>query len=153
MLFITYSLLVVYVLPIFLICLSAFTSNFFTLESNYVYIANAISGAYFTFFRDSFASIVIPLVTAYSIPQRDPEKGIPKATIGIFSVLLGMFVITTLLYALIKYREVYLAMYNEAPREGISSIDIPQVFINTMLSYAKEILAYIALLLGITLKK
>jgi hypothetical protein len=149
---IVYSLFVVYSLPLVFILLSVFMTDFFTEQNNTVYVADAVSGTFFRLFRDTFGAIIVPLVTAYSLPERKAGQPIPNETLRLFFTLLGMFVLTVVLYALIRYHQDALALYNEVNEKEITK-NVPELFFNTITSYGKELLAYIALVLGISLKK
>ncbi|MBK1888674.1 hypothetical protein Undi14_01410 [Undibacterium sp. 14-3-2] len=144
---ITYMLLLVYALPIFLISYAAYSTEWFSSREGTVYVAHAISGPFFSLFRDTFGSIIVPLITAYSITKRENEMEIPKATIWFLMALIIFFVIVTGLYGIVKYNEEGLANFN------VGTSDIPKLFQDVILMYAKETLAYIALVLGISLKK
>jgi len=64
-----------------------------------------------------------------------------------------MFVATVILYALITYNRDALEKYNEVSADAKLVKDFPMIFFGTITSYGKELLAYIALLLGLSLKK
>jgi len=153
MLYITYSLLGIYVLPLLFILFSLYSTDFYSLQNNTVYVADAVSGNFFSLFRDTFGSIIVPLVTAYSLPDRQPNSPVPKQTLALFFTLAGFFLLVVILYGVIKYYEIPLQKFNVADDAGKIIKDVPKVFFDTILAYAKETLAYIALILGISLKK
>lgn len=150
---IVYSLLFVYSLPLLFILLSVFTTDFFSARDDTVHIAHAMSGSFFSLFRDTFGSIIVPLITAYSIPTRQPDQPIPRQTLRLFFALIGIFLLTVLLYATITYYQDALAKFNELDAEGKLTKDIPKTFLDTINTYGKETLAYVALLLGLSFKK
>ena len=150
---ITYSLLSVYAIPLFFISFALYSTNLFSLQNNTVYVADAISGNFCNLFRDTFGSIVVPLMTAYTLPTRTADKPVPQETFELFFSLLALFILATFLYGVIVYHESALAHFNIADSDGKVTKDLPKIFYSTITSYAKESLAYIALILGISLKK
>lgn len=150
---ILYTLLLVYALPLIFIFYAVFATNYFSVRSDTVVVADAISGTFFNLFRDTFGSVIVPLVTAYSIPLRTADAPVPKPTINVFFTLVALFVATVILYALITYNHAALAKYDELSAEGKVVKDYVTIFTGTISSYGKELLAYIALLLGLSLKK
>ena len=145
---ITYLLLIVYAIPIFVIAFAGFATDGFSIKGATPLVAHAISGSFFSLFRDTFGSIIVPLVTAYSIDKRQVGEEISRHTIGLLVGLIGFFVLVTLLYGYVKFHEEDIATFNT---EKIP--DIATLFQDVILTYAKESLAYIALALGISLKK
>jgi hypothetical protein len=152
MLNITYSLLLVYALPVFFIYMAAIKSDFFTVQDWTIYAANAITGASFNFFRDSFGTIVLPLLTAYSAPRREAGAKLPNETFYLFFSLIVFFVLVTILYAIVTCHVEDLGRFSIVKDNKII-LDVPNVFQTTILAYGKETLAYIALVLGISIKK
>ena len=150
---ITYSLLAVYAIPLFFISFALYATELFTLRNNTVYVADAISGSYFSLFRDTFGSIVVPLMTAYTLPTRAPDKPVPRETFELFFSLVAVFIIATILYGVVVYHESALTRFNIEDADGKIIKDLPKIFYASITSYAKESLAYIALILGISLKK
>lgn len=150
---IVYSLLFIYSIPLLFILLSLYTTDFFTARNNTVYMADAISGTFFSLFRDTFGSIIVPMITAYSIPTRQPNQPIPSETLRLFFTLTGIFLLTVVLYAFITYHQDALARFNDFDKDGKLVKDIPAAFFNTINTYGKESLAYLALLLGLSFKK
>lgn len=153
MLLITYSLLGLYALPLAFILGAYYVSDGFELYSRTIYVADAISGTFFSLFRDTFGSIIMPLVTAYAVSTKDPNKEIPRQTLALFFTFVGLFLVVVLVYGLVKYSETDLQKFNENDENGKLIKDMPKIFFDITLTYAKEILAYIALILGISLKK
>ncbi len=153
MLYITYTLLLVYALPLFFILISIYATDFFTLQNNTIYVADAITGGFFNLFRDTFGSIIVPLVTAYSLPERKPNTPISKEVYGLFFTLIGLFLLAVILYAVIRYHEDGLKHFSVDDGSGKLIKDIPKIFYDTVTAYGKETLAYVALVLGISLKK
>jgi hypothetical protein len=150
---IVYSLLFVYSIPLLFIFLALYTTDFFAARDNTVYMADAISGSFFSLFRDTFGSIIVPMITAYSIPTRQPDQPISSQTLRLFFTLIGIFLLTVILYAVITYHQDALARFNEVGDDGKLIKDIPKAFFTTITAYGKESLAYVALLLGLSFKK
>lgn len=153
MLRITYTLIFVYALPLFFILFSIYSTEFFSVRNNTIYVADAITGGFFNLFRDTFGSIIVPLVTAYTLPERKPDTPISKEVFGLFFVFIGLFLLAVLLYAVIRYSEDSLSHFNVDDENGKVIKDIPKIFYDTITAYGKETLAYVALVLGISLKK
>ncbi len=151
---IVYSLLFIYSLPLFSICFSIYVTDFFIVRGDdVVYMADAISSTFFSLFRDSFGSIIIPLVTAYSIPIRQPNQPIPRQTLYLFFTLMVIFLLAMILYAVVSYHHIALDKYYQEAADGKLPKDVFKAFVNTITAYGKESLAYVALLLGLSLKK
>lgn len=144
---ITYMLLGVYALPIFIISYAIWSTGGFSSRDGTVYVAQAISGSFFSLLRDTFGSIIVPLVTAYSITKSDGSSEIPKPTQHLLIVLILFFILVTGLYGFVKYYDTALAHFNDGKS------DYGKLFQDVILTYAKETLAYIALTLGISIKK
>jgi hypothetical protein len=146
----TASVFSIYCLPVVAILYSCVASRTYLEESVSVYIAQALADGYFKFVRDILGVIVVPLLTAYAASKppsgdNDDILGTPERT-AFASLLLALFVISMMLYAIIVIRKDSLDHYN-------SKVPIYETFTSTISTYAKEFLTYLALLLGIAAKK
>ncbi len=142
--YILYVLLFIYGLPLIGIVLSAVWSGFFSSEVQLVYIVSAINQTQLSLLRDTFGSLIIPLVTAYSIKTISSGQNVPKETKQLFTVLIVLFLVSLIFYGIVVSYENHLSKY------GMS---IFQSFKDLTLTYTKETLTYIGLTLGISLKR
>lgn len=148
---ITYPLLVAYFLPVIVIYLVALGTDYFANNTKgYLEFAQAIAGPFFDTVRTTMGAIFVPFVMAYAVKDRQVGDPIPVSTLTIFSVFLGFFMASTILYGLVEWREVTLrrSTFTVAGK----SVDPYQVFLNTASAYARESLTYLALVLGIALR-
>ena len=115
------------------------------MQTPWVDIVGIISKTHFTTLRDIFSSIIVPLVTAFSVPSLTPQKIIPKETKILFSVFILLFIISILAHGYILFSEEQIVKeYKDGTFTNYSNIT---------LYYCKEILTYIALTLGLSLRR
>ncbi len=141
MLYILYGLLIVYILPLLGIIASIVLSDQFLTNAPFVGVMGAIAISYVSTFRDILGSMIVPLVTAYSVPISG-RHSIPSQTKVLFTFLALVFVSSAISYGLVVKHEVRIATYGP----------IFAAFRDLTLSHAKEALAYIALTIGISVK-
>ena len=144
--YILYSIIFIYSIPLLAIFFSILNSSFFTLHKSSVLIIAFIAKTHFVYLRDVFSSILVPLVTAYSLSKITSDKIIPKQTKILFTVLIIIFIISIFSHGSILYSE---PEFNNRIYDHVTFDN----YSNITLYYSKEVLAYIALTLGISLKK
>ncbi len=144
--YILYLVLFTYALPLIGVIISAVLSNFFQVNDKSIYVASAISAINASSLRDIFGSIIVPLVTTYSIHIGPPgeETKIPLATKSLFTVFIILFISSSIFYGIVVSNADSLKNYSE---------DIFNTFRNITAAHMKEALIYVAMTLGITVKK
>ena len=149
MLLITYTLLVLYTLPLFILLFTDFVSTGFIMPSSWIEFSIALCGIYLASARDTLGTVVVPLVTAYSATSLQREDTIGRDTKCIFFVLVAIFILSILVYCSVKTRlDILLAQLTETDQSILSTSK--EKLITMTESYVKETLAYIALVLGIS---
>ena len=147
---ITYPMLFVYFLPILVIWVAAWHSGMFVNDSALLYYARAITGPFYDSFRASLGTIVLPFVTAYAVKDRLTNHRVPGETLFLFCILLAIFLGVTLLYGVIDlHRQTLLRATQTIDGRDVS---VYVIFRDTAMTYAKETVGYIALVLGIALR-
>lgn len=139
-------------MPLLFIAISLVSTDFFATRTPLVDMVATFSSTFLSQFRDTFGTLLVPMVTAYSVPIRAQGEPVPRQTLILFFVLIAIFVLTVALYAGVTYNLDKLAKFNEWKDDKLIK-DVSGTYLNTITSYGKESLAYIALLLGLTLKK
>lgn len=144
MLWIAFTALFLYAVPLVGILLAAISSRGFTLETTTVYAAGFIAQDFMQTTRETFGSIIVPLLTAFALKNAGADEKVPGRTFAIFAVLAILFVVSSVSYGLVM-----------SAREEIAQTDekIASAFADVTRSYIKESLTYLALTLGISLKK
>jgi len=141
--YVLFGVLGVYTLPLFGIVLSIAVTQIFRVEALILYVVAAISSSYLGSLRDIFGSIIVPLVTAYSIPIRKDPKKLPAETLRLFVVLAALFVLSSISYGIVMASEPVVKTYGGSIFESFRDVTLTQT---------KEMLTYIALTIGITFK-
>lgn len=142
------TLLTLYSFPLFLIVGSMFTSRGFALESDFVMIAFRVTTQYVDSLRESFATFVIPFVTAFSSvgSARFDTPGL--SPLKLFFVLVSLLAVAILALAFLNVREqTFLASLPVDPIKGAALFADGRTVLS---AYIKELLTYISLLLGIS---
>ena len=147
---ITYPMLFVYFLPILVIWIAAWHSGLFVNDSALLYYARAITGPFYDGFRASLGTIVLPFVTAYAVKDRLANHRVPGETLFLFIILLAIFLGVTLLYGVIDHHRSTLLRATETI-DG-HTVNVYEIFRDTAMTYARETVGYIALVLGIALR-
>ena len=148
---ITYPLLLIYFIPVLVLCWVAYeTKTFMNDPRDLVLVGRAVAGPFFDVMHSTLAAIFVPFVMAYAVRNRKEGEPIPASTLCIFFVFLSFFVISTGLYALIDFRQVTLSRTTVPVGGKDTTIDV--VYSGIVIAYAKEALTYIALVLGIALR-
>ncbi len=142
--YILYWVLGIYALPLFGVVISMVWSNVFSSEKEVMYVVSAISETNLSYLRNTFGSIIVPLVTAYSVPIRSTEQNISSMTKWVFTFLIILFVISSISYGIVVSNEEKLKHFGEAIFNSYR--DITNV-------HMKEALVYIAMTIGITVKR
>jgi len=146
MLYLTYLALGLYSIPLITIVAAAITSQLFASESQLVYIAGKIALTFLKNLWESFGVLIVPMVTAFSIPIREADKNIPRKTLWLISVLAFLFLLSIGLYGIIS-SEKYQGRVEHFGKETLGA------FSDVTVSYIKGFLSYFALTLGISFKK
>jgi hypothetical protein len=144
-LWIVWVVLLLYALPL----ISAFGALLATdvkQESNAVYVVGTITKEFTGSLRETFGTIVVPLLTAFAIKSIDANGTVPIRTLVIFLGISGLFVISVITSGVLALKDY---------RDNISAHgpEIYQTLVAATQAYSKELLTYIALAIGISLKK
>src|SRR5712692_6297432 len=99
--YILFSLLTFYFLPLVGIVASLWSSDLLQKNVQIVRITAALSASYLAAFRDIFGSLVIPLVTAFSLPAGTLPRSVPRLTIAIFTFFLVVFSVAVVSLAIV----------------------------------------------------
>jgi hypothetical protein len=148
---ITYPLLFVYFLPVLVIFgVTVATEMYASDPDGMLNVAPVIAGPYFDTLRATVGAIFVPFVMAYAVKDRQADQPLPVSTLVIFGVFLAFFLAATTLFGLIEWRAVTISRTTVA----FNGKDVPvtELLRTTVLSYAKESLTYVALVLGIALR-
>src|SRR5713226_2142132 len=109
--YILYGVLGIYSLPLIGVAAAALFSGFFSHEIEFVYLVGAISNSYINLLRDSFGTMVVPLVTAFSIEVRSSGQIVPKRTKILFTYLVLMFLLSISFFGIVSIYEERLTKY------------------------------------------
>lgn len=149
MLIIMSLLFMLYALPLFIIGITAIASSGFTEASGLVEFSVALSGVYLGPTRDTLGTFVVPFITAYAATSLHKGIGIERETMGIFIVLVALFVLAALVFCEVQmHADILVGQLNTINQEVLKGVD--EKLKNMSEAYIKEILGYISLLLGIT---
>jgi hypothetical protein len=144
-LWIVWVVLVLYALPLlgtFVTLVSADPG----LETGAIYIVGTITKQFAGTLRDTFGVIVVPLLTAFAIKSIAAEGTVPGRTLLIFLGVSGLFVLSILTSGMLGMHHYRLGIKRHNP-------EIYDTLVNATQTYSKELLTYIALTIGISLKK
>ncbi len=101
-------------------------------------------------FRDAYGSVIIPLITGYSIQVSPESRDIPKNIQKFILFLLFLLLLSTLSNGIVH------ANIDRLKKDEISSqnqkITLYNILERTTSNYVKDNLSYIALTIGISLK-
>jgi hypothetical protein len=140
----TIVILAIYCLPILEILYACIASSAFVHYAGSVSFTHALSGGYLSFVRDSFGIVVVPLLTAYAAAKPSGDFLQSRERLLLLYILLGFFVIAILLYAIVEVHADAIKNYGDAYYDRFSK---------TTSTYAKELLTYVALVLGVSVNK
>jgi hypothetical protein len=149
MMFVAYTLLLLYAMPV-VVLLAAFAfSAGFTLHNLWLEFAVALSGIYFTGTRDALGTFVVPFLTAFSVSRMQPVEGrYHPQTLTFFFVLVALFIASMLCYSLMSMRaDTFVSQLDQS--SGVALKEIKTRLLDVSAAYVKESLAYISLLLGV----
>ena len=88
--------------------------------------------------------MLVPLVTAFSIKLGTPDQKVPRATILVFTSFIGLFITSSILYGIVIHNEDNLNNFGKNIFVSFKEITSANM---------KETLMYIALTIGLTVKK
>lgn len=145
---ITYPLLGVYFLPVAMMGYAAWMGNALMDSAHSVPLAEAVSGAFSDHLRTTLGTIMMPFITAYAVDPRLADGRIPGSTVVLFAALLGGLLLVTALYGYVEYQRAELS--RAAMEVGGKETNVYELLGATLLTYAKETLGYVALVLGVT---
>ncbi|SEK10703.1 MULTISPECIES: hypothetical protein [unclassified Variovorax] len=148
---ILYPILVVYFLPILAIAWAAIITDGFAADNVSLSFAQVMASDFYGALRQTIGVIFVPFLTAYAVKIVSAEARIPISTAALFYILLSFFVLTVVMYGVVDVNRERLAHYDTTV-DG-KQVSLPVFFRAATTTYAKELLAYIAIVLGISLKK
>jgi len=145
------TLLTLYALPLLLFLIAAGTSGGFLYKSNFLLLTLQVTTQYLESLRESFATFVIPFVTAYSAagPKRDGTGGLGQ--LALFFILAALLVVSIVLLGFLNVRSNDFSLIFELEPEAIKTLYEHEQTLLT--AYTKELLVYISLLIGIGVGK
>lgn len=146
-----YPILVVYFLPVLAIAWAAIVTDGFRQDSVSVTFAQVMASEFYESLRQTIGVIFLPFLTAYAVKVESTQSKIPISTATLFFILLVFFVITVIVYGVVEIRQPTLDRFNTQIDGKDFSLRV--FFKATTSTYAKELLAYIAVVLGVSLKK
>lgn len=139
-----YVLLSLYLLPLLAMVVATVLSDFFQTAPTTVGLAAALSAGFLTILRAAFATMLIPLITTYSMPTRNVAHALPQRTRKLLWFLTVWLTTSVLMYAVIDVYEPSIRSYGENTYEAFRS---------TSQLYVKELISYIMITLGLSLRK
>src|ERR1051326_4552471 len=104
-LWVFYLILGLYCLPLLGLLLAAAVSHGFETKSATVMLVNIVSQEFLRGTRETFGSIVVPLLTAFAVKSLGADDRLPRRTAGIFLVLAALFVISAGAYGFVESRK------------------------------------------------
>lgn len=133
----------VYYIPLLFALLAAIQTDFFTgagpKDSNAPSHVPRLLEFFNGFARDSLATLFVPLITTYTVLRTEISGKLPVRAFVLLSIFLAAFLLAMYLYVRIDV--------SGLKRHGIED------FTGVLMSYAKEALTYVALVLGGTAKR
>lgn len=144
--YILFWVILTYSLPLLGIAFSAYVSDSFSLENKYVYISSAISAINTSRLRDIFGSMLVPIVTAFSIKisAEEQDQKVPLTTKCLFTAFIAIFITSSILYGIVTSSADSLENYGK---------DVYDSFKEITSANMKESLIYVAMTIGISIKK
>lgn len=142
------TLLILYCLPLGLLLIATCTSWGFTGQSSFLEMTLTVTTQYFDQLREAFATFVVPFVTAYAVAGSEPNDLRGLRPLALFFILVAMVSTAILLLGFLDSRQESFEHNLE-----LSSRDARTEFIHAqslLISYIKEVLTYISLILGIS---
>jgi hypothetical protein len=133
---ILYLLLFCYLLPLIGMLASAVTSKLFQTDSALVTMTASVSGTFLESVRTGLATLLIPLITAYTVELRHPEDEIPPERKRLIRFLFAVFILSFGLNGVILSQGDRLVGY---------SAQVFDAFKNMSLFYTRELLGYISI--------
>lgn len=132
----------VYYIPLLFALLAAIQTDFFTSASEDPSAPSQVPRLlefFNSFARDSLATLFVPLITTYTVLRTEISGKLPVRAFVLLSIFLAAFLLAMYLYVRIDLPGL--------KRHGIAD------FSSVLMSYAKESLTYVALVLGGTAKR
>jgi len=140
---ILYSLFLCYLLPLIAMLVSVVTSQLFQTDASLITTTAAISTTFLDSIRTGIGTLLIPLITAYSVQIRHRNENIPVQTKWLIRFLILVFILSFTLHGVIVAHQERLVEYSPQAFD---------VFKSTSLLYTKELLSYISVVIGISAK-
>jgi len=144
MIWIVWIVLALYALPLFGILFSLFVSDGFRVESSVVYVVGTIADEFLRELRVTFGTIVVPLLTAFAVKTVGADEKVPPRTMAIFLSLAALLVLSVIAFGLVTYSREPIIQHDKKVYDAFQSLTV---------AYSKEFLTYIALTIGISLKR
>ena len=142
---VAYIVMGLYCLPLFGIMLCLVASHGFATPSWTVVLVDIVSREFLRGARDTFGSMIVPLLMAFAVKSLGPDDRVPGRTFALFLVLSVLFVLGVITSGLVEMKKDLLPQFSEE----VTADNLPSV----ARAYPKEILIYIAMTLGISVKK
>lgn len=144
--YILFWVILTYSLPLLGIAFSAYITDSFALDNKYVYISAAISAINTSHLRDIFGSMLVPIVTIFSvkISSTEQDQRVPLTTKCLFTAFIAIFLSSSILYGIVTSNESSLKNYGSNVYDSFKEITAANM---------KEALIYVAMTIGISIKK
>jgi hypothetical protein len=143
MIWLVWVVLLLYSLPLLGIIFTWFASSGWTVKLEAVPIVGSISAEFVKNLRDAFGTIVVPLLTAFAIGKIGPDLRVPLRAFALFIGLAALFAGSLVMYAVVTSSK----SLQDYGKEIVAS------YTAITQAYPKEFLTYIAVIIGISLKK
>lgn len=146
-----YPILIVYFFPVLTIGWAAVVTKGFSETGVSITFAQVMASEFYESLRLTIGVIFLPLLTAYAVKIDSTKSKIPISTASLILVLLIFFIITIAVYGIVEISQESLSRLDKTI-DG-KNFSLRTFFKNSTAIYAKELLANIAVVLGVTLKK
>jgi hypothetical protein len=145
------TLLTFYSLPLLLSLIGAVTSRGFLDQSSFLTLALQITTQYIESLRESFATFVIPFVTAYAAAGARREEAGGLGSNALFFVIASLLLVSIFLLGLLNVRSEDFFQIFELKPEAVKTLYDREKAL--LAAYTKELLVYISLLIGVEVRK
>jgi len=152
---VTYPVLFIYSWPIIAIVVIGVSTDFFAINSRIIVaFSQILLNPNWENARTVIGSIVMPFLTAYSITVKPNISTIVALrTYSVFITLVGLLVAVFAAIGLIEYGADSLKRYSLTQKGVDTDISAYQVLAETCWVYVFNLLAYVALVLGVSLAR
>lgn len=149
LMFVTYTMLALYALPLFVIAIVAFATEGFSRSTLGLDFTISIAGVFMSPTRDALGTFVVPFIMAYSVTTVRRGSGMEHEALQLFVLLVALFLLSLCTHCIVDMRLDQL-IHQLKTDDQDRLHEIRQNLPALTQAYIKETLAYVSLILGIS---